>query len=45
MRWVGQMACIGKGTNAWRISVRELKRKKLLGNSRCRWQRNIKKIS
>ena len=40
MRWVGHVACMGRG--ACRIFVEKPQRKRLLGRLRSRWEDNIK---
>jgi hypothetical protein len=42
MRWAGHVACMGVGTNVYRVLVRRPKGKRPLGRPRCRWEDNIK---
>jgi hypothetical protein len=42
MRWMGQVACMGKMRNAYKILVRKPDGKRPLGRSRHRWEDNIR---
>jgi hypothetical protein len=42
MRWVGHVACMGKGRDVYRVLVGRAKGKRLLGRPRHWWEDNIK---
>jgi hypothetical protein len=42
MKWVGHVACMGKGRGVYRALVERSKGKRPLGRPRCRWENNIK---
>jgi hypothetical protein len=42
MRWVGHVACMGKGRGVYRVLVWRLEDKRPLGRPRHRWEDNIK---
>jgi hypothetical protein len=42
MRWVGHVACMGKGRGVYRVLVGRSEGKRPLGRPRCRWEDNIK---
>jgi hypothetical protein len=42
MRWVGNVACVGEMTNAYKILVGKLEGETPCERSRCRWEDNIR---
>jgi hypothetical protein len=42
MRWVGHVACMGKGKGVYRVLVGRPEGKRPLGRPRHRWEDNIK---
>jgi hypothetical protein len=42
VRWAGNLACMGKKRNAYRILVGKPEGKRLLGRPRHRWEDSIK---
>jgi hypothetical protein len=42
MRWAGHVACMGEGSNVYRVLVGKREGKRPLGRPRCRWEDGIK---